>query len=228
MLEVQENFALGTTFCDMKIQELQTIQKFASNDARLTYFRKCSQINDTARLSCDFYQRYMLTDVYWRERFPNHIISNKNKQKLSNGYEQSIRTNYLLENYSAFESSIRIIVQTYKSKKYEKLRYSFEKLFVWFMKELKRENSIPIFQVFTNIRNSMHSNGLFNPYDQENEEIEYQGKKFLFEVGKPIPYGRWQDIFSILKIMLFEFYIMINNEIIKKIKFVKEPYSDFW
>ena len=146
MLEVQENFALGTTFCDMKIKELQTIQKFASNDARLTYFRKCSQINDTARLSCDFYQRYMLTDVYWRERFPNHIISNKNKQKISNGYEQSIRTNYLLENYSAFESSIRIIVQTYKSKKYEKLRYSFEKLFVWFMKELKRENSIPIFK----------------------------------------------------------------------------------
>lgn len=95
MLEVQENFALGTTFCDTKIKELQRIQKLPSNNARLTYFRKCSQINDTTRLSCDFYQRYLLIDVYWRERFPNHIISNKNKQKLSNGYEQSIRTNYL-------------------------------------------------------------------------------------------------------------------------------------
>ncbi len=69
MLEIQENFELGTTFCDMKIKELQTIQKLASNDARLTYFRKCSQINDTVRSSCDFYQRYMLTDVYWRGRF---------------------------------------------------------------------------------------------------------------------------------------------------------------
>jgi len=226
--EIQENFDLGTVFCDKTIKELQKNQKLRTDDARVVYFRKCSQINDTTILSYDFYQRHLLTDTWWKERFPNHIISKKNKTKLAYAYDQSIRTNYLLDNYSAFESSIRIIVQTYNPNKYNKLQHSFEKLFVWFMKELNRENCIPIFQVFTNIRNAMHSNGLFNPFNQENEEIEYQGKKFTFEVGKPIVYGGWTDIFSILKIIIFEFHIMINNDIIKQIKFVKEPYSDFW
>lgn len=227
-LEIQENFSLTTVNCDKIIDKLTNEEKLKENDARITYFRKCSQITDTSQMSFDFYQRYLLTRQWWRDKFPNHIISERNMKKLSENYDQYIRTSYLIENYSAFESSMRIIMQTYDVKKYEELQYSFVKLIKWFIKDLGRENPLPVFKVFTNIRNSMHSNGLFNPINQKNEEISYQDKKFVFEVGKPIPYGGWTDIFSILKIVIIEFFLMVNNEKIKQIEFVKEPYSEFW
>lgn len=227
-LEIQENFSLTTVNCDKTINQLLNKQNLKENDARITYFRKCSQITDTTTMSFDFYQRYLLTRQWWKDRFPNHIMSERNMKSLAESYDQYIRTSYLIDNYSAFESSIRIITQMYNAQKYKKLQHSFTKLIEWFMKDLNRENPIPVFRVFTNIRNSMHSNGLFNPINQKNEEITYLDKKFVFEVGKPIPYGGWTDIFSILKITMTEFYLIVNHDKIKQIEFVKEPYSDFW
>lgn len=227
-LEIQENFSLTTVNCDKTINQLLNEQNLQENDARITYFRKCSQITDTTTMSFDFYQRYLLTRQWWKDRFPNHIMSERNMKNLAESYDQYIRTSYLIDNYSAFESSIRIIIQTYNAQKYEELQRSFTKLIKWFMKDLNRENPLPVFRVFTNIRNSMHSNGLFNPINQKNEEITYLDKKFIFELGKPIPYGGWTDIFSILKITMMEFYLIVNHDKIKSIKFVKEPYSDFW
>ena len=226
--EIEENFSLATVLCDKKIKHLYENQKLKDEDARLVFFRKISQINDMAKLSYDLYKRYLLTHDWWRERFPNHIISKKNKQNLCKSYDKHIRTSFILENFSAFESSIRIIVHSYNSKKYEKLQYSFDKLVNWFMNEMGLSEQYSIIQVFTNIRNSMHSNGLFNPFDQKDEIIKYQDKEFSFKVGKPIEYGGWTDLFSITKIAIIVFERMIENSNIKKIKFVKEPYSDFW
>ena len=198
-LEIQENFSLTTVNCDKTINQLLNEQNLQENDARITYFRKCSQITDNTTMSFDFYQRYLLTRQWWKDRFPNHIMSERNMKNLAESYE-----------------------------KYEELQRSFTKLIKWFMKDLNRENPLPVFRVFTNIRNSMHSNGLFNPINQKNEEITYLNKKFIFELGKPILYGGWTDIFSILKITMMEFYLIVNHDKIKSIKFVKEPYSDFW
>ena len=226
--EIQENFSLATVFCDKKIRHLKENQKLKDNDARLIFFRKISQINDMTKLSYDLYKQYLLTHKWWKDSFPNHIISNKNKQNLCNSYDQHIRTSFILDNFSAFESSIRIIAQSHNSKKYEKLQYIFDKLVNWFMNEMGLSEQYPIIQVFTNIRNSMHSNGLFNPFNQENETIPYQNKIFSFKVGNPIEYGSWSDLFSITKIAVVTFDRIVENSKIKDIEYVKEPYSDFW
>jgi len=226
--EIQDKFSLSTVFCDKTIKLLKENQKLKENDARLVFFRKISQINDMTKLSYDLYKEYLLTHKWWKDRFPNHIISNKNKQNLCNSYDQHIRTAFILDNFSAFESSVRIIAQSYNSKEYKKLQYSFDKLVYWFMNEMDLHGQYPVIQVFTNIRNSMHSNGLFNPFNQENVTIKYQNKVFSFKVGNPIEYGGWSDLFNITKIAIVTFYQIIENLKIKEIKYVKEPYSDFW
>ena len=65
------------------------------------------------------------------------------------------------------------------------------------MNELKIQNYLSSFKIFTHIRNSTHSNGLFNPHDQTDQKITYRGQKFIFKVGEPIPYVEWENIFDI-------------------------------
>lgn len=226
--EILENFSLAGVLCDKKIKHLKENQKLQDTDARIVFFRKISQINDMFSISYELYTDYLLTHKWWADKFPNHIISNKNKQNLCNSYDQHIRNSFIFENFSAFESSVRIIVQSYNSKKYDRLQYSFDKLVSWFMKEMGLSEHYPVIQVFTNIRNSMHSNGLFNPFDQENEIIQYQQKIFSFEVGKPIEYGGWIDLFSITKIAILTFDRIVENPKVQKIEYLKEPFSDFW
>jgi len=99
-LEIQENFSLTTVNCDKTINQLLNEQNLKENDARITYFRKCSQITDTTTMSFDFYQRYLLTKQWWKDRFPNHIMSERNMKNLVESYDQYIRTSYLIDNYS--------------------------------------------------------------------------------------------------------------------------------
>lgn len=226
--EIHKNFSLASVFCDKKIKHLNENQKLKDHDTRLVFFRKISHICDTTKLSFSFYVDYLLTHKYWEDKFPNHIISNKNKKNLCQSYDQYVRTAYMTENFSAFESSVRIIVQIYNPEQYEKLQYSFDKLISWFMKNMGISEQYSIIRVFANIRNSMHSNGLFNPFNQQNEPITYQDKEFSFEVGKPIEYGGWTDLFSITKIAVLVFEKIVENAHIKNIEYIKEPYSDFW
>ena len=226
--EVKENFELMTSFCDSGITYLRLNNKLDSNDARLTYFRKISQICDTTRLSFSFYTDYLLTGKYWEDRFPNHIISNNNMKKLCNGYDQYIRTSFMTENFSAFESSIRVIVEAYNHAKYREFQKSINLLVKWFLSEMRLGDFYPVIRVFSHIRNSMHSNGLFNPLNQKDEEITYQNKKFFFKVGEQIEYGGWFDLFSMTKIATTTIRRIIEDSKIRGIKHIKEPSSDFW
>jgi len=226
--EIKKNFQLATTECDIMINQINQDQNLNTNDARLVFFRKIAQINDMSRLSFDFYSEVLQSDGWWEKRFPNHIISKKNKQNLAKSYDQHVRSTFAIDNFSAFESSVRLVVQTFNPDKYKKLRYNFDKLIKWFLDETGFTEQYEIVKVFSNIRNSLHSNGLFNPFDQKNERITYQQNTFLFEVGKPISYGGWTDLFSITKIQISVFYGIVQHPEIQKIKLIKEPFSDFW
>jgi len=225
---IEENFKRCTVFCDLLIQQLQKDQKLTDDDARVTYFRKISQISDTTQLSFSFYQDYLLTHTWWKDKFPNFIISNKNKQKMCAGYDQYVRTAFMIENFSAFESSIRVIAQEYNSKEYSKKQKSFNQIITWFLKELDLEETYPIIRVFSHVRNSMHSNGLFNPINQKDDPITYQNKVFSFKVGHEIEYGGWKDLLSITKIVVSTFERIVKNQKISKRTYIKEPSSEFW
>lgn len=226
--EVSENFTKSTVFCDMTIKTLQDSQKLTDKDSRITFFRKISQINDMTQISYDFYKRYLLTHQWWRDRFPNHIMSHRNKQNLCNSYDMFLRTNYMIENYSALESSIRIIAKAFDTVEYEKRERSFDWLGNWFLEKIGLKEECELLHIFSNIRNSMHSNGIFAPLNNKDEELEYRGKKFTFKVGEFIQYGDWQNLFSINKILCISFKSITQNHDIIKLTFIKEPASDFW
>ena len=92
--------------------------------------------------------------------------------------------------------------------------------------KLPEENKL--LEHFSILRNSMHSNGIFDPPNGKNKTIEYKGKKFVYEVGKPIHYAGWTDLLSISKLIHYLFLDIINHTLAEKISFIKEPFSDYW
>jgi len=225
--EIIENFDLGTVHCDKAIQSLRNM-KIPEKDARLSFYYKIRTLYNMFRISYTFYEKYLLTQKFWEENYPDHILSNKNMKKLYDEYDMFIRSNFITEMYSAFESSLRVIIKNIEPDYYEKNKTRFSKMTRKILTDFKLPQEIPLLKHFSILRNSMHSNGIFDPPNAKNEIIEYKGKKFVYEVGKLIKYAGWTDLLSISKLIHYLFFDIINLTLAQKILFIKEPFSDYW
>lgn len=181
------------------------------------------------RLSYGFYDKYLLTHKYWNDNYPDYIMSNKNMNKLCDEYDMFVRSAFITELYAAFESSLRVIIQTIYPVYYDKNKDSFSRMTKMILDDLQFSEEYQLIQHFSIIRNSLHhSNGLFDPLNGENQNIHYKGKVFSYEVGEPIRYGGWMDLLSISKLIHFLFHTIVNHSKVQNILFIKEPASDFW
>jgi len=224
--EIIENFDLASVACDKTIQSLRT--KIQEKDSRLSFYYKIRTLYNMFRISYTFYEKYLLTKKFWEENYPDYIMSSKNVKKLYDEYDMFIRSNFITELYSAFESSLRVIIQKIEPDYYEENKRIFSKMAKKILTDLKLSEENKLLEHFSILRNSMHSNGIFDPPNGKKKVIEYKGKKFVYEVGKPIKYAGWTDLLSISKLIHFLFLDIINYTLEQKILFIKEPFSDYW
>src|SRR5574340_731270 len=203
--EVIENFTLATVACDKTIQSLRS-QQIREGDARLSFYYKIRTLYNMFRLNYEFYDKYLLTRKFFDENNPDHIMSDKNMTRLCNEYDMFTRSTFITEFYSAFESSLRVIIQAIDPDYYNENKIRFTAMATKILNDFQLQEESELIKHFSLIRNSVHSNGLFDPINGNNQTIHYKGKDFLYEVGKPIPYAGWTDLLSILKLIHFLFY----------------------
>lgn len=225
--EVIENFGIATVACDKTIQSLKS-QQIKDGDARLSFYYKIRTLYNMFRLNYGFYDKYLLTHKYWDDNYPDYIMSNKNMTKLCDEYDTFVRSTFITEFYSAFESSLRVIIHAIDPDYYNENKIRFTAMAKKILDDFNLQEESELIKHFSLIRNSVHSNGLFDPINGNNQTIHYKGKNFLYEVGKPILYAGWVDLLSILKLIHFLFYNVISNSTVRNIPFIKEPASDFW
>ena len=225
---IVNNFKTSTVNYDLMIGALTNRQNLPDDDARITLFRKLAVITTHAQISFDFYFYQLKNDSdFWEKKHPNHIFSKHNKTRLSQDYEQEIRSYFVTSMYSAFESSIRVIVDTIDHERFSRDN-RFSKICEWFFNEFNKTEQFQIMKVFSNIRNSMHNNGLFKPPSGQDEPISYQNKNFYFEYDKLVPYVGWSDLFSITKVITMTVYEILLSEQMSNIQFIEEPTSYYW
>lgn len=225
--EIIENFELASVACDKTIQSLRQM-KIPEKDSRLSFYYKMRTLYNMFRMSYAFYEKYLLTKKFWKDNYPDFILSNKNMKKLYDEYDMFLRSNFITEIYSAFESSLRVIIQKIEPDYYEKNKTKFSKMAKKILIDFKLPEENQLMIHFSILRNSMHSNGIFDPPNAENKIIKYKRKKFIYEVGKPVQYAGWTDLLSISKLIHYLFFDIINHTIAQNISFIKEPASDYW
>lgn len=225
--KIIENFELATVACDQTIHSLRQSQ-IKEEDARLNFYNKIRTLNNMFRLSYGFYTKYLLTHKFWEDNYPDFIMSNKNMSNICEEYDMFIRSTFITEIYSAFESSFRIIIQKIDPIYYEKNKTHFSRMAEKVLNDFKIPEEYQLVKHFSNLRNSMHSNGFFEPPNSKDQTIHYKNKTFVYKVGEPVQYAGWTDLISISKLIHYLFFEIINHTLAQNILFIKEPASDFW
>ncbi len=225
--EIIENFELATVACDKTIQSLRSSQ-IKEGDARLSFFYKLRTSHNMFRLSYGFYEKYLLTHKFWEENYPDFIMSNKNMNKICSEYDMFLRSSFITEIYSAFESSFRVLIHEIDSKYYDENKFSFTRMAKKILNDLQLSAEYPLVNHFSLIRNSIHSNGIFHPLDGKGKKIIYKNKTFVYKVGEPVQYAGWEDLLSISKLIHYLFFFIVERLQNYNFSFIKEPASDFW
>lgn len=63
------------------------------------------------------------------------------------------------------------------------MRVSFRN---WYPAETGTEEFGPLFQLVRLVRNTLHTNGVFLPEDEQAVSVEYGGETFDFRIGEPL------------------------------------------
>jgi len=104
----------------------------------------------------------------------------------------------------------------------------FSKIFPRFLKLLNLEKYTPLLQIYGDVRNAiLHNDGIFYPRGNNNKEIDYDGKKFKFEVGKYVD-SSWATILDLTFDLGTMTYEIVTSNDLSTIGKIEEPGAKFW
>lgn len=193
---------IGTTF-DKTIEEftksMERINQDHSDwdfqDARRVIFRKIIQILNGFAIGFSHIHREFINQE-WFKMLYREVGTEENQKKLCNEFEIFLGSGLIIFLYGAIESSMRIIALKLNSKIFPK-NISFSSLNKTFLEELNLDQYVNLLRIWGNLRNTIHNNGIFLPFNGKDQIIEYHNTKFKFENGKQHTIQGWK-MYSLL------------------------------
>lgn len=177
----------------------QSTNDYLKHDARREYFVSVRVILQNAQLSFIFI-RDQLTDEKW-------YIKQINQFNLSAAL-QALREQALMIKYFTFhsiamctEETMRAIVRSDNSNCGVDPKGAFKPIYDKIILITSLQKYLNLFEILRLARNTIHTNGIFSPRNNKNENVSYKNRTFKFEVGNIL---NWIDD---------EFPIWIANEL---------------
>jgi len=96
---------------------------------------------------------------------------------------------------------------------------NFSTLYKRLLPDLSLEQYVDLLKIWSFLRNTVHNNGIFLPFDGENQIIEYRNQKFVFETGKQHNIIGWRMYFALIADLLGMVTSVVES---KKISLMKE------
>lgn len=209
-------------------QKLEKERSWKINDARIVIFTKGIRVMNGIQIGLSHLHRDLRSDDWWKKRFPNDVITPENKKFLCDDFDNFLRSALISDVYGIFESTVRILAGVYSPKMFSSLTIRFSSIYPKFLKELNLDPFIPLIQIWSNIRNSVHNDGMFIPPKPNNQDIVYDGDTYLFRVGKPIIHTGWKDLCELSYELGKATYQIVTSTKISSISFIEEPGSKYW
>ena len=208
-------------------EKLQKERYSKINDSRIVIFTKGIRILNGIQIGLSHLHRDLKENTWWENRFPNDVVTKENRIALRADFDNFIRNALISEIYGIFESTVRILANTYSPTKFSNT-IIFSKIYPNFLQELKLEKFVPLIDIWSNIRNSIHNDGIYLPPKKIDRHIPYDGQIYAFCVGKPIIHAGWKDLCELsYELGKATFQIVISHQI-SSIVFIEEPGSKYW
>lgn len=212
-------------------ENLITKYHWTKDDSRLVLYVKGGRLFNALELGILLEQKNLKDPSWYKTNLPNatpETVDPKNIKLLVTEFNTLIRIGLIQNTYGIIESSIRIISNSYNSTEFPDPTIDFSRIFPKFLKLLNLEKYDPLLQIYGILRNSvLHNDGIYYPRGNSDKEIEYDGKKFKFEVGKYVD-SSWATILDLTFELGKMTYDIVNSNDISKVIKIEEPGAKFW
>lgn len=188
-----------------------------SRYTRKVIFRKIFQILNGFAIGFSHIHREFINPIWFIALYPEGLNTKENQEKLCNEFEIFLGSGLIIFLYGAIESSMRIISQKLDSKKYGK-NTNFSSLYTNFLTDLNLTQYIDFLRLWGFLRNTIHNNGVFLPYNGKDQIIKYHNTTFKFENGKQHPMAGWELYVSLVNDLCEMVYSIVESKEIISIK----------
>ncbi len=156
-------------------------------DARLTVFNKCSTVLATVSINFVLHERYLIKKDWWigSSSIP---VSEDNAKTFIQEFDMFNRIGLIHFMFASIESSFRLFLHAIDPNACGGGRAEFKGVYDCLFSRLKLRKYIDLLDIWRNVRNSLHNNGLFFPANNKNQKVGFSGVEYTFEVGKPLDF----------------------------------------
>lgn len=209
---------------------LEKKYSWKNNDSRIVIFTKGVRVMNGLQIGISHLRKDLKQDEWWKSRFPNDTITPENKKLICDDFDNFLRGALINDVYGIFESTIRILAHKFSSEMFPDPTIRFSKIYPKLLKELELEKFIPLLQIWSNIRNSIHNDGMFIPPKSKSndEDIVYDGDTYMFRVNKPVICAGWKDLCELSYELAKATHQIITSSKISNMSFIEEPGSKYW
>jgi hypothetical protein len=157
---------------------------WAENDARITVLNKCSSVLSSVMLGYALIDKYLSNENWWgtHSTLP---IDRQQIERTGNEFEMMLRIALIHNMLYAVESSFRIYVRALDPNACAQGTAEFKNVYEWLLKRTGLQTSSALLDLWRNIRNTLHNNGLFIPTSRKDATVTYKGHIYQFRLGKP-------------------------------------------
>jgi hypothetical protein len=200
------------------IDEIQTnhIEWPKRNDVRYTTFTRIQNTLRNCKLS--MINLVCILNDKILEIMPADQIEDR-----LNEYDKYLRFSYFQHMISQMECGIRVIMRHIDHTKYYSKKEPFNNIYKFICVFLHFTKHDDFFKLIRFIRNSIHNNGLHFPDNNRSEEIEYRGKRILFENEKPVTFASWINLYDITEDIISVFKEIFETKPIAQENLIIDP-----
>jgi hypothetical protein len=147
------------------VNNLLYIQKLEQNDARVTFFKNINTVLNSTVVSLIIAHKHLGEEEWWKTIHSDYELSNRPYDfHREFGYFDQVNLNgtFILV-FISFEHSTRLICKQYNLKLFQEKESTINGIWKGIRKDLGINNRDDFIDLITNLRNSLHNNGLFVP-----------------------------------------------------------------
>jgi hypothetical protein len=144
-------------------------------------------------------------EEWWKSHGFEQAVKAGIVPSLLSTYETLTISSLMFFSFSLFENGLRRVVRFIDSNACNNGASEFKSIYEWLFARLRKEgwayssgDPSQFLDLFRTFRNTLHNNGAFFPTNGKNQEIEWQGRKYQFEVGKTPSFYGWEFFLMLL------------------------------
>ena len=182
--KIKNDITIASHLAFDKRVPIQAKYSWKDDDARLTIFNKLNRLLASISLGYFLMETVVQKKEWWKQNQPD--LNDQSVTNAFDDFEMLFRIGLIHNLMYCVESSFRIYVKTIDEDVYKKMQGQFKSIYGWLFKKLNLQaTNVELLDLFRNIRNTMHNNGLFFPTSGNDQTIIHKGITYKFEVGKP-------------------------------------------